>query len=259
MANEKNVSEDALLKALGELEGRAEEYEADDDEQEVVKADESDDSEEDDSDESDSSEGEDSRKSVRNLPGSTDEANGGGFDGEPSAEGEGADEMSIDGEENDPTKSMKSMVEENGDLRKGFEISSFLEALTDVQVEATDGLAKSIADFQAEQRDFNARLQKAVIAIGHKVLDLQKSEAARGEEPVVVRPRSALRKSDVSERFAGNEDGPKYSREQTLEALTNLAIKSEIPPIVVSAYETSGFVDPNYIGQVHGALKAMYG
>jgi hypothetical protein len=256
MANEKkkSITEDDLLKALGDLEAHADEYEDD----EVEKAASEDDSEDESEDESEEDEAKKSHtKATPGMPGDTKEANG-GFGEEPSAEG--AEEFDVSADEDDPTgASMKSLVGDSDTLRKGFEISPFLEALTDATTTSVDRLAKSQIDFQNETREFNARLQKAVIAIGNKLLSLEKSQSEALEQPVVARPRSVVRKSDVAERFEQEQDAPRFDKAQTLEALTELAIKGEVPSLVVSAYEGSGFVDPAYMQVVNSKLQSMYG
>lgn len=264
MANEKKkmVSEDELLKALGDLEEHADEY-GDDEEQEehVSKAAKDEDSDESGSEEEEESEdmGKAHTASMAGMPDNTKQANG-GFDSQPASED--PEHFETNADEEDPSgASMKSLVEDSDTLRKGFEVSAFLEALTDATVESVDRLSKSQADFQNEQRAFNAKVQKALTAMGNMLLKTQKSMADADERPVVSRPRSVLSKSEISERFDGQGDAeaPRYTKSQTLDALTELAVKGEVPALVVSAYESSGYVDPTYVGNVNAKLKAMFG
>lgn len=257
------VTEDELLKALGDLEGHAQEEGGDEEEEVVSKAKESDD--ESDSDESggedDESESMDKAHTEveAGMPDDTKQANG-GFKGQKGAS-EDSEHFETNADEEDPTgASMKSLVEDNDTLRKGFEVSAFLEALTDATTESVDRLSKSNSEFQNEQRDFNAKMQKTMVAMGNMLLDMKKSQADAGEEPVTVRPRAVLSKSEVTERFEANGgEARQFDRSQTLDALTELAVKGDVPMLVVSAYEASGFVDPQYVGSVNAKLKAMFG
>lgn len=269
MANEKKkmVTEDELLKALGDLEEHADEYGDDDEEIEAVSkaakdSDESGSEESDESDESDEeSVGKAHTEASPGMPDDTKQANG-GFASQKGAS-EDREHFETNADEEDPTgASMKSLVEDDDTLRKGFEVSAFLEALTDATTESVDRLAKSQMDFQNEQRAFNAKMQKAMVAMGNMLLKTQKSMVDAGEQPVVARPRSVLSKSEVAERFndAGTEaNAPRYTKSQTLDALTELAVKGDVPALVVSAYEASGHVDPTYVGHVNAKLKALFG
>jgi hypothetical protein len=251
-SNKQNVTEEQLLKALGELEGDAEEYE-----EEFAKGDDED-SDEDSSDEESSEMDKSHTESEPGMPDDTMQANGGMAKLAGRAED---DNFEVDADEDDPSGgSMKSLVNDNDTLRKGFEVSSFLEELVDTNVAAVDSLAKSQADFQHEQRSFNAKIQKALVAMGDMMLRMQRGQEEAGEAPVVARPRAVLAKSDIAERFAP-EAGARvqYTREQTLEALTDLAMKGEVPAVQVSAYETSSHVDPSYHQLVNTRLKALFG
>lgn len=259
MAKEKQVTEEQLLKALGNLEAHAQD-EVDEEVDEVVKA--ADESEDSESGEESDEESMDKAHTEASpgMPGNTKEANG-GFKAQKGASSD-AENFETNADEEDPTgASMKSLVTDNDTLRKGFEVSAFLEALTDATTESVDSLRKSQGEFQNEQREFNARMQKAIIAMGNMMLDMKKSQTDSGEEPVVVRPRSIVQKSQVVERFEEQNGGeaPKYDRSQTLDALTELAVKGEIPSLVVSAYESNGFVEPTYHGPVNAKLKTMFG
>lgn len=255
MAKRKDVTEEMLLKALGDLESN---LDADDEvEAPVTKSA----AAEDESSEDESSEEEEApakkshTASAPGMPDDTDESNG----GLSQHDSDDAENFETDANEVDPTKSMKSMVSGSKELRKGFEVSSFLETLVDTNVEAVDGLAKSQAEAFAEQRAFNAKVQKALVAIGNAVMGLKKSQADSEEEPVQARPRSVIHKSEVAERFGGGESqAPSYSREQTLNAITDMAMKGEIDAIAVSAYESSGFVDSAFHDKVNAKLKSMF-
>ena len=273
MANEKMISEDELLKALNDLEGVVPDEE--DNDEEVEKAEDEDSSEDESEEDSDESGGEDDEESAKShghkarkshtadspgMPSNTREADG-GFAAESGAS-EDPEHFETNADEYDPTgASMKSLVNDNDTLRKGFEVSAFLEALTDATTESVDRLAKSQADFQNEQREFNVKVQKALVAIGNMMLGVKKSQAEYEEAPVSPRPRAVLSKSEVAERFAAvaDNDAPRYTKAQTLDALTDLAVKGDVPSLVVSAYESSGFVDPSYVGLVNNKLKTMFG
>lgn len=247
------VSEEELFKALGVLEGEA----ADSDEEEFEKADaeESDESDESEDESSDEPVGKAHTAGTPGMPDDTDEANGGLAD-----EGDLDGDLNVDADEKDPTgASMKSLVQGSRTLNKAFEVSEFLEELTGVVAQSVDGLAKSQAEYAAEQRAFNARIQKAIVAMGNMMLNLRKSVDGIDEAPASTQPRSILRKSDVAERFESNSQSPQYSREQTLEALSSLVVKGGLQPYVVSAYESTGFIDPQIHTQVTAELKSLYG
>lgn len=267
MAKERimKVSEDDLLKALGELETHAS-----DEDEEVNKGDE-DESSDDESEDEESEDGADAKKKMMmakmakkshteekpGMPDDTKQANG-GFKKEKGASDD-AENFEMDAEEGE-AKAMKSLVQANESLQKGFEISSFLEGLTDVITEGVDGLAKSQGEFQNEQRAFNQKIAKALVAIGNMLTGQQQAQDEDGEAPV-IRPRAVLSKSEAVERFQEVSGGerPRYTKTQTLDALVELAQKSEVPTMAVSAYESSDFMEADIVGKVNAQLKTMFG
>lgn len=267
----KIVTEEQLLKALGELETEALEASEEVAEEPVAKGGKNKMAkkaapakDEESSEDESSEESEDAAKShteeAPGMPDDTEEANGGlAHLADPNEDEEHFD---VDAEDNDPTgASMKSLVAGSDTLKKAHEVSAFLEALTDANVQSVDGLRKSLNELLVEQRSFNAKLQKAMIALGTVVLEMKKSQVDESEEPVVVRPRSVLAKSAVTERFGGGEGAQtqkSYTREQTLEALTQLAEAGKVPAIAVSAYESSDFVEPSLVGLVTSKLSQMF-
>jgi len=246
------VSEDELFKALGVLEGEA--AETDEEEFEKADAEESDESDESEED-SDEPVGKAHTAGTPGMPDDTDEANGGLAD-----EGDLDGDLNVNADEKDPTgASMKSLVQDSGTLNKAFEVSEFLEELTGIVAQSVDGLAKSNAEFANEQRAFNARIQKAIVAMGNMVLNLRKSVDGIDEAPVSMQPRSVLRKSEAVERFEQSADAPRYSRAQTLDALSSLVEKGGFQPYVVSAYESTGYIDPQMHTQLSAELKSLFG
>lgn len=278
------VTEDDVLKALGNLEDDAaavEEPEVEDDggeeepEEEAPRR---------------------TRKSVAPLPASTKAANG-GFSG-PGGTGERGDvdvnaEESEDGtgigkgkkakksmrkaapvteddeieDDNDPEepedddvpqttrKSARSAFRSNDTIRKGVEVSPFLESLTDVFGDEIDKLSKSLDEAFSDQADFNSRLQKAVIMIGKTVVNIAKSVEAFGNAP--ARPRkSTLTKSEVVGGPLG-DDGPQFSKAQVLDVMTSLVMKGQIPALAVPTYETTDYIAPEHVVVVENALRGL--
>ena len=266
-SDKQHVTEQALLKALGELEGTA----ADDLEKAEASASPSDE------ESSEETSGESSEESTKKpppkaakkshtaeepgLPDDESEANG-GFGEEPDAEGEGVASLKIRSEGNvaakKSLKTMKSLVQESDALRKGFEVSEFMESLVDTTATSVDGLMKSVVRAQNEQRAFNAKVQNALIALGNAVVGVQKSLADAEEEPMQVRPRSVVSKSQIVQPFGGEERSTSFSKAETLEALISLAEAKQVPPIAVSRYEADGSIEPSYIPAVSAKLKSLY-
>lgn len=263
--SDKHVTEQALLKALGELEGTA----ADDLEKAEASASPSDEESSEESSESSEETKAPPQKAAKKshtseepgLPDDESEANG-GFGEEPQAEGEGVASLKIRSEGNvaakKSLKTMKSMVQESDALRKGFEVSEFMESLVDTTVTSVDSLMKSVVRSQNEQRAFNAKVQNALIALGNAVVGVQKSLADAEEEPVQVRPRAIVSKSQIVQPFGSEERHTTFSKAETLEALIGLAEAKQIPPIAVSRYEADGSIEPSYVPAVTTKLKALY-
>lgn len=279
-----NVTEAELLKSLGELEDDAlakgedgdEGDEGSDDEESVEADDEEnvekgDDEDSDDDDEESSEEEEQTMKSKKKvkkggkggtLPGSTKEANG-GFSQKDSDDEEG---FETDAAENEPgkkgSKSMKSRVKEHANLQKAIEVSDFLESITDVQVASSDALRKAMLQFFAEQRAFNGKVAKALVAMGRNSVSMKKSMDEVVDSPVAARPRGLMTKSeDIQERFEDGDEsgnGLQFTREQTLAVLMDMAMKSEIPTVAVSAYEATGHVEAIYVDKLNAALEAQF-
>jgi hypothetical protein len=61
------------------------------------------------------------------------------------------------------------------------------------------------------------------------------------------------------ERFEKSSEAPRYTREQTLDALSSLVTKGGFQPYVVSAYESTGFIDPQMHTQLTAELKSLFG
>jgi hypothetical protein len=182
-----------------------------------------------------------------------------GEEEEPEAEEagiEGVEEIDENDLEEPTTKSVRDSFRSNEVIRKGVEVSPFLESLTDVFGEEMDKLGKSIDAFQTQQDLFNARLQKAVIAIGNATVQIGQKVDAFGEQPQRTR-KSVLLKSEVQDReFEGGDEAPQFSKSEVLSTMFDLVTKGELPALAVSTYETTSFIDPAFVGLVSKALKA---
>ena len=182
----------------------------------------------------------------------------GGFSGQ-GGEGEAAPEFEEgqDASEGEPTA--KSMMDESEDLQKAFEVSDFLKSFADVMVDAAEIQAVQMKKALDEQQDFNEKLQKAIVEIGNMVIGLKKSVEENGDQPVSA-PKTVLTKSDVRERdFNGNGGSVPFGPQQTLSALTDMAMKGECDTVQVSAYESTGYLPEQLVPQVNQRLVQMFG
>lgn len=218
------------------------------------------------------------------MPKNTKKANGGlsgkggqgpeadvdvsGNEGEPVAKGdieddeesdEGGEEESDEGTDDTASKSMRDRMLDNDDLRKGVEVSPFLEGLTDVVAGELESIEKSLGEFSGAQREFNGKIAKALVAIGRQQAAIAERLGVLANLPAGER-RSALNKSEVQERFAQEGGGqPQFSKAQTLEIMMDMLQKGEIPAAAISTYEVSDTMDPVIAQKVTHQLKKSMG
>ena len=152
----------------------------------------------------------------------------------------------------------KGTAPAGNELRQSWLCTVTPLALVDTTATSVDGLMKSVVRAQNEQRAFNAKVQNALIALGNAVVGVQKSLADAEEEPMQVRPRSVVSKSQIVQPFGGEERSTSFSKAETLEALISLAEAKQVPPIAVSRYEADGSIEPSYIPAVSAKLKSLY-
>lgn len=247
------TKEEALLKALDELEAAT-----------VNKADDSDsksssvsEEEDDDSKSSGSKKVPPFMKKGEKIPSEMKNKDGG--NGMPKVKKDG-DFESVDASEGEPTmktnKSLSETVDGDETLQKSFEVSDFLKSFSDVMVEAQETSTNAILKSLDEQQDFNEKVQKALVEMGSMLTEMRALITEQGEQPVAG-PKTTLSKGDVSERFAAN--APQYSPQQVAAALTDMAMKGECDTVAVSAYETTQYLPENLHGQVNQRLRVMYG
>jgi hypothetical protein len=174
-----------------------------------------------------------------------------------------SDEASEDEKSDDETsKSMREELEENEEIAKGLEVSSFLEQLVDTTASGVDRLNKSIKQQGDYQHDFNVRMSKALTAIGGLLTDMQEQLSGISDAPATSGPRSQFSKSITAaqvetgsqNRFEG-EDAPEFSKSEVLESLITLAQKGEIHPVLVTQFESTGSLPAEIAQKVEQALR----
>lgn len=277
------ASEESLLKALNDMEGRAQEEESELDgvSRRVSKSmkkkgmpppppardEDSEDESSDDDDESGEMEersmGKSHTASKPGMPDDTDEANGGlaGQAGRANDDFESIDADDYDDPTNASVKrpSMKSLVNESAAIKKGVDVSEFLEAMVDTTTTAIDGSTRYNAAQWAEQKKFNQKLSKALVSIADLLLQRGSAQAEEEEDAPVARPRSVQKSMGTVERFQKSAtEGPQYTRQQTLDAMIELASKGNLDPLAVSAYEATGEVRTDYVGVINQQLAKMF-
>jgi hypothetical protein len=233
------TNEEALLKALEELEESAKLSKADD---------------EDSSSSSSASSSEKPFVKKGNIPeqmSSTKKANG-GLSKTPSDDTEN---FETHANEEEP-RTAKSLLDENEDLEKGLEVSPFLAEFANTIAEASDASMSEVRKGFDEQKSFNRKLQKAIVTMGNMIMELGGKVEDYGDQPATAR-KTVLNKSEVQEReFQKSEGLPQFSRAQVLSALTDMVVKGEadVDPIAVSSYESTGYLDPSLVQRVNARL-----
>lgn len=254
-SNRQEIPEESLLKALDGLEDEIIKAAGDDDDSGSGDASGSEDASESmsapvakKSKKAKKSHNREDRAPMRALPRSTREANQAIDD--DAGTGEGADMGA---------KSFRSDLRSNGNVRKGMDASSFLEGLCDSLTEEVDGMRKSILYIQGDQKQFNVKLAKAVVAVGNQLQEVVKSLSELGGRPAGVR-KSVTNPAEVQQRFgksmgAAQEGGEaaalgnseyQFTREQVLAKACDMVEARKLPAAVVTTYEASGTMDEKF-------------
>lgn len=252
-AQNTEVSEEQMLKALSELE------------EDILKAEaQSDDTSESASSESESASDDkkakkshvrEDRAPLKALPKSTKEANQ--HLAPEAGEGEEADVSA---------KSFRDSATENTAVRKGLDASPFLEGLVDSLNDEIDGVRKALVFVQEEnqvaienQAEFNRKLSKAIVAMGSLIQEQHEMIKSLGGRPATTR-KSLTNPAEVQERFQKSGDGVaaggeyQFDRATVLRKAVEMAEAGKIPSGVVIQYETSESMEPQFQKAIYNEL-----
>lgn len=158
-----------------------------------------------------------------------------------------------DEDEDEVEKSLVDYAEENEDVAKGFEVSSFLSAWAAVQDEAQtaseDRISKSIRAAAEEQNTFNGQLAKSVAQLA-EVLSIQAQRIEQLESSPARGPKSA---TAVEKSFGAGGTAPQgeeLSKSQVSDALTELVQKGDIPALDAIRFDSTGELAPGLAEKV---------
>lgn len=269
----KTVSEEELLKSLNELEENAiskgsKDEDSDDDEESSSEEESSEESssakksqaDEEDEEEAEEEDEDEVEKGEKAIPDQwrNKKAVNGGFGKEATREGKGSESFEMNAEENDLTRrTAKSIMKSNEGVKKGIEVSEFLEGMVDSMVEATDDMHKSLVESTADQKSFNMKIAKGLVLLNEKLDRILDQQEELGDEPVTRVSKSGnMAKSQlgVVERFA--PANTTHSKDDVLKALTLLSSEGSIPAVAVATYESSDELPPEYRQMVQRKLMA---
>lgn len=199
---------------------------------------------------------------------SVDKADADSGSGDASDESGDADSESESSDDDDSesmamSKSLRQRAEEDEEMHKGLMVAPFLEAMVDQMSSTIDDMNKSfhahidrkIEKSMEKQGDFNIRLAKGMVTLGKmmkEIMPLVKSQAevikSFGNLPNVPQRKSVLNKSEIAERDGGDGDDDatrenmaKVNRRDTIDWLIDKAEKGEVPAVMVTQYENSGY------------------
>jgi hypothetical protein len=188
------------------------------------------------------------------MPSSTDEAN---EHLDPSAGAGPKADMSTG-------KSFRDSSRESSNIRKGMDASPFLEGLVDNVSDEIDGMRKAIVYVQdmnmaamSEQGAFNQKLSKAIVAMGNLITEQNEMLKSLGGRPAGVR-KSVTNVSEVHERFEKSGAGAggefQFDRNTVLRKAVEMVEQGKLPGTVVIGYETTGSMEPQFQKSVYDEL-----
>lgn len=169
----------------------------------------------------------------------------------------GKDEDEDEDKEKEMGKSLAQHAEANEEVRKGFEMSSFLAGWADVQSQALSStqdrilgeVSKGLDSLAGRQENFNGVLAKSLASLG-EVLALQaqrieqlESTPARGPKSVGVEP--------VAKSFQGGEpEGEKLNKSIILDVMSDMVVKGELSATEVVKFESTSMLTPELESRV---------
>lgn len=150
-------------------------------------------------------------------------------------------------------KSLTDYASENEDVKKGFEMSSFLVGWADVQTQAMQSsesrilsqVQKSLNVVHGEQQSYNSELAKSVSQLA-EVLSLQAQRIEQLESTPARGPKSQI--AAIEKSFghggAGSQSGENLNKSQVLEAMVDMVQKGKISATEVVKFESTSQLAP---------------
>jgi hypothetical protein len=174
-----------------------------------------------------------------------------------------------DDDEGDKTeKSLKDRAAEEPNVAKAVEVSDFLEGLVETLDTSLKDMSKSLRKSITEdlggelrksveaQLEFNSKLATAVVSIGKEVREQGEMIKSLAGQPNVPQRRAVLSKSEIVQPGLGGGEGEGLAtlpKERITNWLMEKAMRSEIDPVMVTAFEQSG----NIAALPHNIQKAL--
>lgn len=155
-----------------------------------------------------------------------------------------------DEDKDDAKKSLSDYAQSQEEVRKGLEMSSFLNGWVDVQNQALETTAsrilttvsKSLQAMSHEQNEFQSELAKGLVAMAEAMalqaqrIEQLESTPARGPKSQTVQP--------IEKSFAGPQGGEQINKAQVLDALVDMVQKGETSASEVVRFESMGTITP---------------
>lgn len=156
-------------------------------------------------------------------------------------------------DEEEKEKSFASKVEENEDIKEGFEVSEFLKSLTTEFATHVDALTAKVSKKDetimksfAVMADSMDKLCKSIVSVNERIEALEKST------PTVK--KSVTAKEGVERKFEGSEE-KKDDSKIIMKSLTDLAMVGKISAEDVTMYETRKILSKSAKDALAGILK----
>jgi hypothetical protein len=156
-------------------------------------------------------------------------------------------------------KSLSDHAQDNSDVQKGLELSSFLAGWADVQHSALTStesrivstLRKSLSGLSESQESFNGDLAKSISALA-EVLAIQSQRIEQLESTPARAPKSvtAVEKSFGAGGPAAAQSGEALSKSQVLNAMVDMVEKGKLSASAVVNFDTNSTLSPSVEQQV---------
>jgi len=173
-------------------------------------------------------------------------------------------------------KSMSEVLSSNDTVHKGIEVSEFLAefaksfgtGLAAVEqrqqaysLDIGNQLFAALQQFASEQAEFNKSLAEAVANIGHGIAGSLQQVEQVAQLPVGA-PKSQLRalpggqqSTVLNKSFGGPAGGENLSKGQVIAVLQEMVEKSQINPLEVIKFDTTGEIRPDLLTQIQARIQ----
>lgn len=164
-------------------------------------------------------------------------------------------ESEDDGDESEAEKSLMTELEEDDTIRKGFEVSEFLEKSMEIVSGSVDTLSKSLHQSVKQQTMVNDAMSKSLKAVGDVLTEISGRLKKIEDTPIGTR-KSALSKGETREMGgAGGEGRPGLPTKKAILGFLESEVLTKsmngVTPMDVARFEQLNETRPEVKALIH--------